>query len=187
MCRISKGISGFRKSRGSLEKTHFFTAMNILGEIIAWKKMETLERRKSIPYSKLESSPLFARKCFSLAKKLGSENGPGIIAEFKRKSPSKGVINELANPGRVAAGYSDAGAVAVSILTDEKYFGGSLSDLLAARNKVTIPLLRKDFIVNEYQLAEAKASGADIVLLIAAALSKDEISHLAALARSLGM
>ena len=115
-------------------------------------------------------------------------NSPsGIIAEHKRKSPSKAVINNSLNLIDVAKGYENAGVSGMSVLTDEKYFGGTLEDLKTARNTCNLPLLRKEFIISEYQIIEAKASGADLILLIAAILTKDEIKSYSELAKSLGM
>lgn len=111
----------------------------------------------------------------------------GIIAEFKRKSPSKGWINQNAETPLIVPQYQQAGASAISILTDEKYFGGTLSDLTKVRELVTIPILRKEFIVSEYQLIEAKAAGADAILLIAAALNKKDCASFAAIAQDLGL
>jgi indole-3-glycerol phosphate synthase len=161
--------------------------MSILDEIIRRKKTETRDCRKAVPVSTLESDPLFARECNSLLKKMDGGREKGIIAEFKRRSPSKGVINDKLTVQQVALAYEKSGALAMSVLTDEHYFGGTLADLRQARNTTVLPLLRKDFIVDEYQVLEAKANGADLVLIIAAVLNKYEISHLAALARSLGM
>ncbi len=110
----------------------------------------------------------------------------GIIAEFKRKSPSKGIINATADVVTVTSAYSEF-AAGISVLTDEKYFGGTNDDLLKARNSVRTPVLRKDFIIDEYQLYEAKAIGADVILLIAANLSKEDVKHLAQKAISLGL
>ncbi|MFN8207015.1 MAG: indole-3-glycerol phosphate synthase TrpC [Bacteroidales bacterium] len=161
--------------------------MNILDEIVRWKAVENYERRRSRPMKVLESTAMFGQKCLSLHQKMVTGNTPGLIAEFKRRSPSKGLINGTADPVAVTKGYADAGVLAVSVLTDEKYFGGSLSDLEAVRKQLAIPVLRKDFIIDEYQVLEAKASGADIILLIAAALGRYELTHLASLAVSLGM
>lgn len=111
----------------------------------------------------------------------------GIIAEFKRASPSKGLINGTASVAQVVKGYQDAGASAVSVLTDPDFFQGSLADLTAARQALTIPLLRKEFIIDRYQIAEAKAYGADIILLIAACLEATEIESLSIYAKSLGL
>ena len=134
----------------------------------------------------LRNSENFNRKCYSLIEKLNQNNTTGIIAEFKRKSPSKGFINEFANVVEVTKGYTDGGAACLSVLTDNHFFGGSTEDLVAARiNK--IPLLRKDFIIDEYQIVEAKAMGADLILLIAACLSVEDVKRLAMFAVSLGL
>jgi len=123
----------------------------------------------------------------SLAERLRAGNSTGIITEFKRKSPSKGIINDTAIVEEVTRDYEHFGAAAISILTDDYFFGGSSEDLMAARDTVEIPLLRKDFIIDEYQLLEAKAIGADLVLLIAACLTPPEVKMLAASAKSLGL
>jgi indole-3-glycerol phosphate synthase len=109
----------------------------------------------------------------------------GIITEFKRKSPSKGLINGTSSVEQVSKGYEQAGASALSILTDQHYFGGATEDLELARKQVTIPILRKDFVVDEYQIVEAKSMGADCILLIAAALSPQKVKSLAIFAQSL--
>jgi indole-3-glycerol phosphate synthase len=112
----------------------------------------------------------------------------GVIAEFKRKSPSKGIINDRLGVDVVTRGYVEAGAACLSVLTDESYFGGTYADFeLARRTNPNTPILRKDFMIDEYQIIEAKSMGADVVLLIAAALSPSEIKTLGTLARSLGM
>lgn len=116
---------------------------------------------------------------------LGSPTG--IIAEFKRRSPSKGYIKEGADVGRIVGGYSENGAAAISVLTDRDYFAGSLGDLRAARAVTDKPLLRKDFIIDPYQICEARIAGADVILLIASALTPDRCGELAAFARSLGL
>src|SRR5690606_28637635 len=113
----------------------------------------------------------FARDCLSLRSSIHDHRKSGIIAEYKRASPSKGIINDNATVETVVRGYEEAGASAVSVLTDTPFFKGSLDDLVAARHALRVPLLRKEFIVDEYQLVEAKAHGADIILLIAAVLS----------------
>ena len=160
--------------------------MNILDHIIADKKVEVALKKAVIPASQLEQSVLFNWECASLATALRSST-TGIIAEHKRRSPSKGTIHQNTNVAQVAKGYQKAGACGMSILTDIKYFGGSLEDLLLARATVTMPLLRKEFIVDEYQVLEAKAYGADVILLIAAVLTREEIKNLSKLAKSLGM
>lgn len=161
--------------------------MNLLNQIIEYKKLEVAERRKAIPEDRLALSPLFNRPVFSLASALRSNEGFGIIAEFKRRSPSRGIINRTADPGEVAAGYAVAGAAGVSVLTDLNYFGGTADDLVKARQSCNIPLLRKDFIIDRYQITEARAAGADAILLIAAVLSRRDALRLAGFAHENGM
>jgi indole-3-glycerol phosphate synthase len=158
--------------------------MDILSKIIADKHKEVDLKKSLIPASQLEASVLFDRPTVSLANALRNSK-PGIIAEHKRRSPSKSTINQNTNVGQIAKGYQKAGVCGMSVLTDIKYFGGSLEDLLLARASVTMPLLRKEFIINEYQILEAKANGADVILLIAAVLSKEEIKLFSELAKSL--
>ena len=160
--------------------------MNILEKIAADKRKEVDLKKSLIPVSQLERSVLFERKSSSLARAL-QHSDTGIIAEYKRRSPSKSTINQKANVGQVAQGYQKAGVCGMSILTDIKYFGGSLEDLLLARASVSMPLLRKEFILDEYQVYEAKAHGADVILLIAALLSRPEIKLLSELAKSIGL
>ena len=160
--------------------------MNILDKIVADKRIEVDFRKGLIPIKQLEKSILFERKTVSLAQKLRESNS-GIIAEHKRRSPSKSVINQTSSVWDVAKGYEVAGACGMSVLTDGKYFGGSLDDLLTARASAQMPLLRKEFIIDEYQLLEAKAHGADVCLLIAACLTRNEIEHLSKFAKSLGL
>ncbi len=160
--------------------------MNILDKIIADKHKEVKLKKKIIPATQLENSVLFDRETNSLAHKLQNST-TGIIAEHKRRSPSKSVINQNVSVQDVAEGYETAGVCGMSVLTDGKYFGGSLEDLLLARSSVTMPLLRKEFIIDEYQLLEAKAYGADVILLIAAVLSKDQIKSLSEFAKSLSL
>lgn len=160
--------------------------MNILDQIIADKKQEVTLKKALIPVSQLENSVLFNSRTNSLSK-LILNSSSGIIAEHKRKSPSKSTINSSFTVEEVVKGYQNAGVCGISVLTDMKYFGGSLDDLLLARASVSIPLLRKEFIVEEYQILEAKAHGADIILLIAAVLSRQEIKDLSEFAQSLGL
>lgn len=160
--------------------------MNILDKIIIDKKREVLLKKSIIPVSQLESSVFFDKKLISLSQKLLTSES-GIIAEHKRRSPSKAVINQSFTVEEVVKGYQNAGACGISVLTDAKYFGGSLEDLLFARASVDIPLLRKEFIVDPYQIIEAKAHGADLILLIAAVLSREEIKSLSEFAKSLGL
>ena len=160
--------------------------MNILDKIIADKHKELVLKKLVIPISQLEQSALFERKTVSLTEKLRSSK-TGIIAEHKRRSPSKSVINQELNVEDVAKGYEDAGISGMSVLTDGKYFGGSLDDLLYARAAVKMPLLRKEFIIDEYQLLEARAHGSDVILLIAAVLEREEIQRLSKFAKSIGL
>ncbi|UWX54086.1 indole-3-glycerol phosphate synthase TrpC [Maribacter litopenaei] len=160
--------------------------MNILDKIVADKRKEVTLKKYVIPSQQLEKSVLFERNTNSLSQALRDSN-TGIIAEHKRRSPSKATINQNTNVGQVAKGYKTAGVCGMSVLTDIKYFGGSIEDLLLARASVDIPLLRKEFIVDEYQLLEAKAYGADVILLIAAVLSEKEIKELSNFAKNLGL
>lgn len=160
--------------------------MNILETIIAKKKLEVAEKKVTKNISELEKMPFFKRETFSLKEFLLNPGKTGIIAEFKRKSPSKGIINDGSVAGEVIRDYVNYGASAVSVLTDEPFFGGSLDDLLQARNN-DIPILRKDFIIDEYQVTESKAFGADIILLIAACLEIKQVQQLAAFAKGLGL
>ena len=160
--------------------------MSILERIIA-DKIKEIELKKSIiPIGQLEQSILFERPKNSLKKRL-SESKSGIIAEHKRRSPSKAVINQSLNIQDVAKGYETAGVCGMSVLTDTKYFGGNIEDLLLARGSCQLPLLRKDFIIDAYQIFEAKAYGADVILLIAAALSREEILNLSTMAKQLNL
>jgi len=160
--------------------------MNILETIVAAKRREVERNRVEAPAAVLERSAFFHRETLSLEKFLADEERTGIIAEFKRRSPSKGPINEKAGILEVTRDYARYGASAISILTDKDFFGGSLDDLRKARIH-EIPLLRKDFIIDEYQVLEAKAIGADLILLIAACLDPLVVKRLAALAKQLNM
>lgn len=161
--------------------------MNILQKIIAHKKNEVADRKSLYPVKLLEKSIYFNSPCVSLKKYLLRSDKVGIIAEFKRKSPSKGIINPYSPVERTTIGYMQAGASALSILTDSEYFGGKNEDLTTARKFNYCPILRKDFIVDEYQVVEAKSIGADAVLLLANVLSAKEIKQFSKTARSLGM
>lgn len=160
--------------------------MNILDKIIIDKKREVILKKNIIPVSHLESSVFFNKETISLRTNLLNSSS-GIIAEHKRRSPSKAAINYDFTVEEVTKGYENAGACGISVLTDGKYFGGSLDDLLLARASVNVPLLRKEFIVDEYQILEAKAHGADLILLIAAVLTRDEIKSLSEFAKSLNL
>jgi indole-3-glycerol phosphate synthase len=158
--------------------------MNILDKIVFDKRKEVSLRKSLIPVKQLEQSVLFDRPENSLANALRNSSS-GIIAEHKRRSPSKSEINQDLNVQDIATGYEIAGVCGMSVLTDAKYFGGSLDDLLLARASTKFPLLRKEFIIDEYQLLEAKAYGADVILLIAAILTREEIKSLSEFAKSL--
>lgn len=161
--------------------------MDILEKILRHKKVEVAERKSLIPIKLLEKSIYFEGAAVSLKKYLLREDKTGIIAEFKRESPSKGLINKHADMERTTIGYMQAGASALSILTDTAFFGGKNDDLITARKFNFCPILRKDFIIDEYQIIEAKSIGADAILLIAAALRPSELLKLAAFAQSLGL
>lgn len=158
--------------------------MNILDKITADKRKEVDLKKSLIPIKQLEKLVLFERQTISLSERL-KNSASGIIAEHKRRSPSKATINQNLNVQDVAKGYENAGVCGMSVLTDGKYFGGSLDDLLIARASCNIPLLRKEFIIDEYQIIEAKAHGADVILLIAAILSQKEIKQYSELAKQL--
>lgn len=160
--------------------------MTILEKIIKDKRQEVALRKSLIPVHQLERSILFDRSKNSLKSHLKSST-TGIIAEHKRRSPSKAIINQNLNVQDVAKGYQDAGVCGMSVLTDMKYFGGSLDDLLTARASCALPLLRKEFIIDPYQIIEAKAYGADVILLIAAVLSRTEIQTLSECAQQLDL
>lgn len=162
--------------------------MTILEKIIAFKKKEVAKIKAEVPVRKLVASPNFKRQPISLKKSLLEVGSTGIIAEFKRQSPSKGIINDKATIADVTNGYLDANVAAQSILTDTSFFGGTMADLMEARviNQTT-PILRKDFIVDGFQIVEAKAIGADVILLIAACLTKQELKNYGQLATDLGL
>lgn len=159
---------------------------SILEKIIRDKKEEVMLKKQLIPEAQLQASAVFQRTPLSLSNKL-KDSDTGIIAEHKRRSPSKAVINQSLSVQEVAKGYEDAGVCGMSVLTDGKYFGGSSDDLLLARASCNLPLLRKDFIIDPYQITEARAFGADVILLIAAALSPGKTLELASYANSLGL
>lgn len=158
--------------------------MNILDKIIAHKKIEVAERKAVTSIAELEKSAAFTRSVLSLKQFLLDDNKTGIIAEFKRKSPSKGIINGDADVVAVTTAYTQHGASGLSVLTDTTFFGGSTEDLVKARVN-QVPILRKEFIIDEYQIVEAKAMGADVILLIAACLTPAEVKRLATFAQSL--
>lgn len=161
--------------------------MSILEQIKQTKSAEVDFLKKSKPIASLQDGEFFTRGCNLLSVNLTIRNTAGIIAEFKRQSPSKGIIRQDADPNEIIPDYERAGCAAVSVLTDKNYFGAQESDIYAARSQTSLPMLRKDFIIDAYQIYETKAMGADLVLLIAALLCPDEIQHLSGLARELGM
>jgi len=160
--------------------------MNILEEIIEYKKEEVKRKKSKVKTAELEKRELFSRTVLPLKDFLLDKSRTGIIAEFKRRSPSKGVINPDVDVLEVTKGYTEHGASCLSVLTDEHFFGGSDEDLIKARIN-EIPILRKDFIIDEYQLVEAKSIGADVILLIAACLTITEVKRLANFAKNLGL
>jgi indole-3-glycerol phosphate synthase len=160
--------------------------MNILETIIAKKKLEVAEKKRNKSISELEDGPFFKNETLSFKDFLLKDDRTGIIAEFKRRSPSKGVINNTATIADVTSAYAKYGASGISILTDEEFFGGSLNDLLEATIN-EVPLLRKDFIIDEYQLIESKAFGAEAILLIAACLTKEQVKSLGRSAKRIGL
>ena len=160
--------------------------MNILDTIIAKKKIEVAERVLTVPIVELEKKSAFKNKALDFEEFLLRKDKTGIIAEFKRRSPSKGIINDTSTVAEVTTAYAKYGASCISILTDEEFFGGSLTDIIDAHVN-EVPVLRKDFIIDDYQLVEAKAYGADIILLIAACLTKGEVKKLASFSQSIGL
>lgn len=160
--------------------------MNILDTIVAQKKKEVAERKQQVSVAELEKGRFFANETLSLKSFLLDPDRTGIIAEFKRKSPSKGIINDRVTVEEVTRAYAQHGASGISVLTDHEFFGGSLDDLLAATIN-EVPLLRKDFMIDEYQLVEAKAYGAEVILLIAACLTPAEVTTMAGVAKGLGL
>ena len=162
-------------------------SMNILDEIIEYKRTEVANRKSLYPVKLLEQSIYFSTQPVSLKKYIRRADKSGIIAEIKRKSPSKGIINPHVSIERTSIGYMQAGASALSVLTDKNFFGGSNEDLMQARKFNFCPILRKDFTIDEYQIIEAKSIGADAILLIAAALESTRLKQLASFAHSFGL
>ncbi|MEO8412753.1 MAG: indole-3-glycerol phosphate synthase TrpC [Ginsengibacter sp.] len=160
--------------------------MNILDTIVAKKRIEVADRKLSKSVTELENEPFFKNETLSFTDYLLREDKTGIIAEFKRQSPSKGIINNTSTVKEVTAAYAKYGASSISVLTDETFFGGSLHDLQEATVN-EVPLLRKDFVIDEYQLIESKAFGAEVILLIAACLTLSEVKSLAAFAKNIGL
>ena len=161
--------------------------MNILDKIVAHKKIEIAQAKENKTAKALEQNDFFKRNTISITKSILAENSTGIIAEFKRKSPSKGIINDKFSSVEIVKQYENAGVAGSSVLTDELFFGGNHQDLISVRTEVSIPLLRKDFMIDEYQFIEAKAIGADVVLLIASILTPKEVKDFTDLAKSLDL
>lgn len=160
--------------------------MKILDQIIVTKQKEVAYLKDNFSYGDFEASSYFSAPTISLKETL--INAPfGIIAEIKRKSPSAGMINEFLDVASQGQLYESSGAVGISCLTDHFYFGGSTEDLTLLKSKTSIPVLRKEFILDEIQLFQSKAVGADVILLIAEMLTKEEALHLTIMAQSLGM
>jgi indole-3-glycerol phosphate synthase len=161
--------------------------MNILENITHYMYAEVKRRSTLVPSAVLERSYMFSKPCRSITTALSSVRSSGVIAEFKRKSPSKGNINIGADPLETALGYEKSGAAAVSVLTNNRFFGGSAEFLTLIANTVSIPVLRKEFVVDSYQITEARALGADFILLIAEILTRDTIIEFTDYAHDLGM
>lgn len=161
--------------------------MDILQTIVQHKKKLVEENKSLYPVKLLEKSIFFSSPAVSLKKYITRSDKSGIIAEFKKKSPSKGFINKYANIEEISIGYMQNGASALSILTDTEFFGGNNDDLTKARKLNFCPILRKDFIIDEYQIFEARSIGADAILLIAAILNASELSQFHKIAKDLGM
>lgn len=161
--------------------------MNILDEILQAKQKEVATRKQDYPVSLLEKSIYYNTACVSLQYYISGKSNNGIIAEFKRRSPSKGWISKYADARQVSLSYMQAGAAALSVLTDKDYFGAQPSDFYLARAVNYCPILRKDFIIDEYQVIESKSIGADVILLIAKALSYKQVKAFTKLAHVLGM
>ena len=159
--------------------------MNILDKIVIDKRKEVKAKKFVMPVEFLQKSPLFSRNVISLLE--GIKSGSGIIAEFKRRSPSKQVINHISSVIDVVRGYEKAGVSGISVLADTKYFGGAIDDLLQARTSVDLPILRKEFIIDTYQIYEARSFGADAILLIASILTEQEIINFSNFAHQLSL
>ncbi|GAB3939358.1 indole-3-glycerol phosphate synthase TrpC [Larkinella terrae] len=162
--------------------------MDVLERIIERKRIEVEHQKTVVSQRELEQRPLFNRQPLSAHAALRRPGSSGIIAEFKRKSPSKGIINDQVSVAETTAGYVRAGAACLSVLTDEPFFGGTSADLMLAReaNPAT-PIIRKDFIIDPYQIVEAKAIGADFILLIASCLTPEEVEKYSQIAHNLGL
>lgn len=160
---------------------------DILNDIVAKRKQTVAQLKMVVPVGAWEMMPLFTKKTISLKEALTNADSTGIIAEFKRASPSKGIINDSANIFDVIDSYENYGASGVSILTEPIFFNGNNDDILSVAGSLRVPILRKDFIFDEYQLLESKAIGADVILLIAASLSPKQVRKLAGYAKKIGL
>ncbi|WP_247828933.1 indole-3-glycerol phosphate synthase TrpC [Arthrobacter antioxidans] len=163
--------------------------MTVLDDIIDGVREDLAERRRALPLDDVRTAALAAPAPLDAFEALGAGHGGAVavIAEVKRSSPSKGALADIADPAALAARYEQGGAAVISVLTEQRRFGGSLADLDAVRSAVALPVLRKDFTVDEYQIWEARAHGADVVLLIVAALTDEELGTFLALTAELGM
>lgn len=159
----------------------------ILDKIVANKKQEVARQKDLLPLAGMERRLARMPPCRPLAGAIKREKGIALIAEIKRASPSKGVIRQSFDPAEFARIYTEAGATAISVVTEEKFFGGRPEFLAAVREATGLPVLRKDFIVDPYQIYESRFSGSDAILLIAAILTGDELSGYQRLARELGL
>ncbi len=159
----------------------------MLEKIVAERKKTVSQLKQIVPAEAWEMMLLFAKECPSLKESLLDEELTGIIAEFKRASPSKGIINDKADVFDVVFEYEKNGASGISILTEPLFFKGNNDDILSVAESLVTPILRKDFIIDEYQILESKAIGADVILLIAACLTTKQVRQFASLAKSIGM
>jgi indole-3-glycerol phosphate synthase len=160
--------------------------MSLLNAIVEHKRLEVEEKKREMDLSALRATPAYSAETISLAGALKSRK-PAVIAEIKKASPSKDVIREDFQPGNIARQYAEGGAAAISVLTDYSYFRGKLEYLGEVKEQVDVPILRKDFILDPYQIHESRAAGADAVLLIAAVLEPELLIELKELAKELGM
>lgn len=160
--------------------------MGVLDEIVRSKRQTVASQKQVFPETLLRKAPFYGQSSSSLVTSIKS-SAHGIIAEFKRRSPSKGDIHIGAKVHDVVSGYTNASVSGISVLTDTPFFGGSLEDLVLARHTSRLPILRKDFIIDAYQIHESKAFGADVILLIARILNSNQIKEFSHLAHSLGL
>ncbi|MBG6085733.1 indole-3-glycerol phosphate synthase TrpC [Zhihengliuella flava] len=168
--------------------------MSVLDDIIGGVREDLAARRVAVPDADIQAAARAAAPARNAWAALGGVTGDvqrdtrlHVISEVKRKSPSKGALAEIPAPAELARRYADGGASVISVLTEQRRFGGSLEDFDAVRSAVDVPLLRKDFMVEDYQIFEARAHGADLILLIVAALSDEDLRRMLAVARELGM